>query len=41
MARKKETTIANKKSVNPGIKKLKLLVTIVVLTLTGINSFNS
>lgn len=29
MARKKETTIANKKSVNPGIKKLKLLVTIV------------
>lgn len=29
MARKKETAIANKKSVNPGIKKLKLLVTIV------------
>ena len=29
MARKKEKTIANKKSVNPGIKKLKLLVTIV------------
>lgn len=29
MARKKETTIANKKSVNPGVKKLKLLVTIV------------
>ena len=29
MARKKETTIANKKSVNPGIRKLKLLVTIV------------
>ena len=29
MARKKETTVANKKSVNPGIKKLKLLVTIV------------
>lgn len=29
MARKKVTTIANKKSVNPGIKKLKLLVTIV------------
>ena len=29
MARKKETTIANKKSVNPCIKKLKLLVTIV------------
>lgn len=29
MARKKESTTANKKSVNPGIKKLKLLVTIV------------
>ena len=29
MARKKETTVASKKSVNPGIKKLKLLVTIV------------